>query len=201
MHIFDPDLSVKANWQCADDIAVAAWDLAGHDHREEFRNSGKLPARSAWLEKERIRSLTDELADGQLVALGMLTSDPSLEFREIPQNLFLSAELQIDPHNSAIAGLGREFSDVRICRAAIGKPAKPLKPNSSGRPSLLTVTKDAWDELKSTNPNFLNTPKSAQNIEIMEKVAALFPAQYPGQSRMGDSTIRRHRREHPDLFI
>lgn len=199
MHIFDPDLALKANWQSADDIATAAWDFAGHEHREEFRDSGKLPARSAWLETERIRMLTEALADGQLVALGIPPGDASLNFREIPQNLFLSAQLQIDPDNSVIAGLDHEFRDVRICHAPTGNPSR-TSTAASGRPGLLTVTKDAWDTLKSAKPNFLNMPKSVQNIEIQEMAAAMFPAQFPSQARIGESTIRRHRRKFPALF-
>ena len=145
--------------------------------------------------------LTDALADGQLVALGISPDDDSLDIREIPQNLFLSAELQIDPHKSAIAGLGREFRDVQICRASAPNPAKAPKADSSGRPDFLAIMTVAWDASKSANPDFLNMSKSTQNIELQEMVATLFPAQFPGNARIGESTIRRHRRVHPDLFI
>lgn len=201
MHIFDPDLPLKTNWQSADDIAFSAWEFAGHEHRENYRDSGRTPARSAWLERERLRMLSDALADGQLVALGISPDDDSLDIREIPKNLFLSAELQIDPYKSAIAGLGREFRDVQICLASAPNPAKASKADSSGRPDYLAIVTAAWDALKSANPDFLNRSKSTQNIELQEIVSRLFPAQFPGNARIGDSTIRRHRRKRPDLFI
>jgi hypothetical protein len=200
MHIFDPNSPLRTNWQNADDVAFAAWESAGHEHREKYRDSGQSPARSKWLERERLGILTDALADGELIALGISPDDNALDIREIPQNLFLSAELEIDAVNSAIAGLGREFRDVRICRASPANPLEASKANSSGRPTLIMIAKVAWDALKSANPNFLNVPKSTQNIEIQEMAATMFPAQFPGKCRIGESTIRRHRRTHPNLF-
>lgn len=200
MHLFDPDSSLKDNCLKAGDIEFAAWDFASHDHREKFRDSGHSPAQTAWLRSERIRQLQDALADGQLLALGIASDDPALEIVRIPANLFLSSSVHLNGENSSISGMNREFLDVRICRAIPGFRAGPELPKPPGRPNHLGLISRAWIALKSEIPDFHEWDKTSQNREIGEKVAALFPGQFPGKSRPGESTIRRHRRANPELF-
>lgn len=201
MHVFDPELSLKSNSQKADDIEFAAWELAGHEHREEFRDSGPSAQRTAWLHAERIRMLSDALASGELLALGISIDDPNLAISRIPENLFLSGQLRIDAHSSTVSGLGRQFRDVRICRASAGQKLQVAVSAAGGRPKHLRETLAAWAELKSQMPGFLQMGKGAQNLEIREMVSKLFPMKFPGNARIGESTIRRHRRDHPDLFV
>lgn len=200
MHIFASDLPLKANYLKADDIDFAAWNLAGHDHREEFRNSGNLPARTAWLRAERLQGLKDALATGELLALGIAEGDPDLEISLIPENVFLSPRSRLDSESSQVAGLAVTFLEVRICRASPGSSRVSVNSSSIGRPNHLAITLEAWNALKAEFPGFLELDKSSQNREIRELAARLHPRKFPGQSRIGDSTIRRHRRDNSDLF-
>jgi hypothetical protein len=200
MQLIDPNLSMKDNYIKATDIAFAAWQLAGHDHREEYRNSGQSAARTAWLNSERIEILKDALADGELVALGISPDDPAMEIVQIPENLFFAADLRIDGENSSIAGLSRTFANVRICRVIEKSQRLPANLKSTGRPNHLLLIVDVWATLKAEMPSFVELDKSTQNREIAEMAARLFPAKFPGNCRIGDSTIRRHRRNHAALF-
>ncbi len=200
MHQFDPNISIKANYQKSSDMEFAAWELAGHDHQEKYRDSGQSPQRTAWLHWERIGILKDALANGELLALGIESDDPYLEIIRIPENLFLAADFRSDGDNLSISGAGRKFIDVQICRAIPGIRAISEKVKSNGRPSHLLLIKEAWEKLKSEIPEFLDWDKASQNREIREKVSALFPGKFPGNSRIGATTIRRHRSKHPEMF-
>ena len=200
MHQFDPKLSLKDNHQMGDDVEFAAWELAGHDHREEFRDSGKFPQRSAWLRTERMRLLREALANGALVAIGMAGNDTNFDLIQIPENLFLSGDLNFDGNSSSISAMGREFVNIQICRAQILNPTTKELPKTVGRPNHLSIIQETWEFLNSELHDFVNLGKSLQNSQIQEMAAKLFPGQFPGNHRIGESTIRRHRRERPDLF-
>lgn len=201
MHVFDPDLSLKANWHEADEIDYAAWEFAGHEHREEFRDSGHSKGKSAALNCERTRNLREALADGGLIALGISKDDPELELGRIPSNLFLAADVRFDGPSGTITALGREFSSARICLASVGTQSQSKSPPLAGRPNHLPMVIEAWKTLKAEIPSFLQLDLSVQNREIQEMIAKLFPAKFPGNSRIGESTIRRHRRMNPQLFV
>lgn len=183
-----------------DDVEFAAWELAGHDHREEFRDSGKLPQRSAWLRTERMRLLREGLANGAMVAIGMAGNDPNFGLVQIPENLFLSADLRIDGERSSVAAMDREFANIQICLAPISNKIAKQLPKTLGRPTHLLIICETWEYLKSELNDFINLGKSVQNSEIQEMATKLFPGQFPGNHRIGESTIRRHRRKRPDLF-
>lgn len=201
MHLFDPNLSLKENCLAADDVEYAAWELAGHEHREQYRDSGNSLPRTAWLHFERMRALKDALVNGELIALGIAKDDPSLEIRQIPENFFLGSDLVIDGDRSSVSAMGREFDHVGICRSIPGQQLQPSPPKAAGRPTHFPAIMAAWDMLKIEIPGFLELDKTVQNREIGEVAAKLFPAKYPGKNRIGDSTIRRHRRKHPKLFV
>ena len=168
MHVFDPELSLKANYQQGFDAEFAAWHLAGHDHREEFRDSGALPARSAWLRAERTRLLQNALANGELLAIGLEENGSNIDLTQIPENLFLSTELRIDCNLSSVSAIGREFLDIRICKTAIAIAKANLQGKSSGRPNKLLMCEAAWIALKKEIPNFIDLDKTIQNMEIQE---------------------------------
>jgi hypothetical protein len=201
MHIFDHKLPIKDNYLEADDIGFAAWDFASHEHREEFRDSGKNLEKSAWLLAERLRALKEALADGHLIALGFAGDDPTLKIHTIPENLFLIGNAQIDLHAGTVIGLGREYQEVHICRVGNVRRWHIDNPKSTGRPSRLSMILEALEVLKQEHPGFLELAKTKQNFEIQQKVSDLFPIQFPGNSRIGESTIRRHRRDSPELFV
>ncbi len=200
MHKFDPNLTIEENHKQADEIGFAAWEFAGHDHRETYRNSGRSVAKAGWLNFERIRKVSEALGSGELVALGVSPDDPNLAITELPRTLFLDEATKISEANSAISGLERNYCNVRICRAKTSNSTSPEKPVPNGRPSHLTLIVKAWAALKEEKPNFLNWDKGSQNREIQGKVAALNPGKFPGSSRIGATTIRRHRSKRPDLF-
>jgi len=156
MYHFDPDLSLKANYRDADDIEFAAWELACHEHREKYRDSGRAPGRTAWLHKERMQALKAALADGELLALGIARGDQFAAITLIPENLFLSPDLQIDGDRSAIFGLGREFDSVRICFGSTAEKILAVSLNGTGRPNHLPVIMAAWAALKAEIPEFLD---------------------------------------------
>lgn len=182
------------------DIEYAAWESAGQQHQEEFRNSGNNPSRSAWLVSQRLMALKDALAAGELMALGIAGDDPELAFQIIPANLFLAGNSKIDAHAGSVVGLGRQYQDVHVCRVGAPTHSQAGIAKSTGRPSHLAIILDAWEALKADDPAFLELPKTKQNLEIREKAKSLFANQFPGQCRIGDSTIRRHRRKNPELF-
>lgn len=201
MHPFDAELSLKDNYLKGEEIDFAAWIFADHAHREKYRDSGNSEALTASLAIQRVRALKNALAEGELLALGIAKDDPSLEIRLIPENLFLSTEMQIDCQSSKIVGLGREFHEVRVCGVAAGINALLANSKSVGRPNQLAMIVSAWTALKTDNPEFLNLDMSVQNRDIQEIAAKQNPAKSPGNSRIGESTIRRHRRNHPERFI
>jgi hypothetical protein len=47
---------------------------------------------------------------------------------------------------------------------------------------------------------FRELKQSSQNFEISEMAARLFPEKFPGNVRIGDSTLRRYRWNNPDWF-
>lgn len=200
MHLFNPALSLRDNYLEGEDIEFAAWQFAGHDHREAYRDSGSSIERSAWLRAERLSSLKTALANGELIALGILIDDPAIDICLIPENLFLAGDISLDGHRSSISGMGRNYVDVQICIAPSQAELRTVEPKTTGRPSHLPLILDAWTALKSEIPNFLDWDKSSQNRQIREKVSELFPGKFPGKTRIGSSTIRRNRSQHRDLF-
>lgn len=200
MFPFDPNLSLKENWQNADLIDFAAWDFAGEEYRESFRDSGQFEERSAWLIAERLRLLKDALAQGELIALGIVSGDPAFAVVQIPENAFQLNGTQIDRVNSEITASGLEFLDARICRANSRVQSPTIVANSRGRPNFEKEVLAAIDTLKHDKTEFAQLKKSAQNQLISEKAAELFPLKFYGNHRIGDSTIRRYRRKNPEWF-
>lgn len=212
MHVFDPELSMKDNYLKADDLEFAAWDMVGHEHREQYRDSGNDPKQSAWLRFERMKLLQERLTAGELWALGVDDGDPKAEIQQIPISLFLSPDLHIDDQGLILSALGRTYMGVRVCRVnAVANLAGDVKPDivppaqtkaaaKAGRPNQLAMIHEAWLALKAEIPGFLEMAKSTQNSEIQERLKANYPSKFPGKAKIGDSTIRRHRRENPKLF-
>lgn len=200
MHQFNPNLSIKDNCLKACDLEFAAWELAGHDHREKFRDSGGSKARTSWLIAERVRTLIDALASGEVIAIGFAKDDPTAELITIPAGLFLSADLQIDPSGETISAIGRSFAGVRICLSDFDIQNHLKKPKIIGRPNLLEMILNAWNALKAEEVGFLDWDNSAQNEAIREMAAKQIPNKFIENRRIGESTIRRHRRLQPDLF-
>jgi hypothetical protein len=127
MFLFDPNLSLEENYQRADSIDFAAWDFAGYEHREAFRDSGQFKERSASLTLERCQLLKEALAQGQLAAYGIAKGDPTFEIVQIHPNAFLLDSLEIDWNNSQFKSSGFEFQNVRICRKDGKNHPSPVK--------------------------------------------------------------------------
>lgn len=184
-----------------DEIEFSAWEVAGHDHREKFRNCGGSKTRTAWLRAERVRLLKAALAQGELLAIGIAKADPFAELAIIPPNIFLSEDLQIDCANSAISGVSRAFDSVKICRLEHFPEIKIDNQKAIGRPNSLAMIINAWNALKIEMHGFLDWDNSAQNQAIREMAAKQNPTKFIKIRRIGESTIRRHRRLRPDLFV
>jgi len=200
---FEPKVSIEENWRNADGINLdfAAWLFTSEEHREDFRDSGKNAHRSQWLRFERMRNLIEALADGELIGMGIPADDENSAVVRIPRTIFAASDVRfIAPDDSTISGLNRKFLDVRICRAVAAQEAKQELEASIGRPSILDMMKVAWDALKMEDPDFATWPKTAQNLALRDEIARLNPGKYPGNSTPGDSTIRKHRRNHPERF-
>jgi hypothetical protein len=200
IHTFDPKMSLRDNWRIGADIAFAAWEYAGHNHREEFRDCGPAPHRTAALAWTRIRELTEALSKGEFIALAVASDDQTAAVIRIPEVTFDASDLRIDHERMTICALGRTYLDVRICKFDAQERTAHAKHQKPGRPDQLAMLLHAWRELKAENPDFMNWPKSRQNAEAQEKVAALYRGRFPGNSRPGESTVRRHRRANRDLF-
>jgi hypothetical protein len=197
---FNPHITLHQNWLAGDEWDFAAWLFASHKHREEFRNSGNNQHKSEILLSLRNRDLKLALAAGQFVALGIDFNDKASDAIKIPITIFNSSDFEIDHKLSTITALDRRFLQVRICKLNLKDGIESTKASKSGRPDLLDQFLAAWSELKSDNSDFLHWPKSRQNREAQERIAKLYPGQFPGNSRPGESTLRRHRRAHPNLF-
>lgn len=200
---FDPLTSIEENWQNADgfNLDSAAWLFASEEHREDFRDSGKNAHRSQWLRFERLQNLIEALAQGELIGMGIPVDDENSAVIRIPKTIFAASDVKfIESDGSTVSGLNRKFLDVRICRAVADPEVKQESGSSIGRPSMLGMLVEAWKTLKIENPNFVTWTKTAQNAALIEKIAQQNPGKYPGTNRPGDSTIRKHRREHPELF-
>lgn len=200
IHKFNRNLSLKANWKSGSDLEYAAWQFAGHKHREQFRNSGQNPQRSAWLKRERRIQLQEALQIGELVAFGIQDGEAELRISQIPEIVFQTNDLNIDWDSSRISALGEQFRDIRVCHTDNVYRSEIRNSRKLGRPSQLAIILEAWNSLKGEIPGFLEMAKSTQNREIQGKLKADYPSKFPGNSEIGESTIRRHRRENPNLF-
>lgn len=200
MYEFDPDLSISENHGEAFDLDYAAWVYAGHDHREAFRDCGPDTQKTAYLRHIRTLDLKEAIASNELIAIGILKKDPQHQHVVISSNFFKSGSTVLNLDNSSANGLGHEYLEIRICGNSVRAATKNPPPAPIGRPNCLQMLRDAWQSLKDENPNFLGESKKNQNSYLSEEVARLFPTKFPGNARVGESTIRKHRRENPDLF-
>ncbi len=201
--IFKPQISVEENWKNADgfNLDTAAWLFASEEHREDFRDSGANLHRSHWLRFERMRALIEALARGELIGMGIPADDENSAVVWIAKTIFAASDVKfMDPDGSTVSGLNRKFLDVRICRAVAAQETQQELEASIGRPSILDMMEVAWDALKMEDPDFATWPKTAQNLALRDEIARLNPGKYPGNSTPGDSTIRKHRRNHPEQF-
>jgi hypothetical protein len=121
MHVFDPSLTIAENCRIADDLSHAAWQFAGEDHKEEYRDCGADPQRSAWLEYVRLQDLKDALVDEEAIAFGIADHDPNIEIRQIPSAIFTASDLRLDGERMTVEALGRTFRDVKVCLAPIAE--------------------------------------------------------------------------------
>lgn len=188
------------NWRKADDIFTAGWSWISNDLREEYRDSGNSHQRTAWLEAQIAEQIVEALANDLLIALGVEARDSDSVIQLLPPAIFAAGDRQVELHASEISGLGRRFIDVRLLRQGEKSYPHAAKNRRSGRPSIKPLIPDAWGQLKEEAPSFLNWSKTNQNLALRDKIAELNPGLYPGDSKPGESTIRRIRRLDPSLF-
>lgn len=150
MHVFDPKLSIKDNYLKADYLEFAAWVIAGHEHKEQFRDSGNDLHRTEWLRSERLRLAREALIGGELLALGIADTDPEAEIRPIPVSIFIASDLRMNDQEGVVSALGRTFRDAKLCRANAAEPGTHSE-DSNARPAA-SVGNQAKPGRKDTYP-------------------------------------------------
>lgn len=136
-------MSLLENWLGAEALSTSVWFWISEDQREEYRDSGQTPQRTAWLEVQMVDQFVEALVDGQLIALGVDAKNPDSEVQILPISIFGAGDLRVDRHANEISALGRRFIDVRVLRSKDEKPPSPLKSGRSGRPSIAPLIPDA----------------------------------------------------------
>jgi hypothetical protein len=151
--------------------------------------------------------LRDRIAEGEVLAFGVqILPEPKDFGTEIPNILFQSPTVEIDWDQDQISGLGRQFSDVRICLRAdsttpSGKTIAATGPAKRGPKGYSAIFEQAFAELELEHKDFLDWSMEKQAFEIQERAVTLRPGRFRG-SKPGRSTVYRFlrdRREGPSV--
>jgi hypothetical protein len=193
---FDPNRDANSNWREADPLHFAWLVYGPAELQERYRNSGSSPAASKALELELQFEVRAQIAAGKILAFGVrILPDLRDKAEQIPEILFQSADAKIDWEGDQIAGLGRQFNDVRICLSADSgtvssqtiADASPLK---RGRKSHSDILEEAFTQLELEHDHFSDWVSEKQMHEIQTRTAALHPGRFRG-GKPGRSTVYR----------
>jgi hypothetical protein len=193
---FDSNRDTNAIWQTADPIDFGWLVYGPSDLRERYRDSGQNLQRSKYLQIEMQLHLRDRIAAGEVKAFGVqIAPELKNEAQDIPQILFQSPDTRIDWDRCEILGLGRQFSDVRICLCErVNEPARQqiarTGPGKRGPKGYSEILDEAYSQLELEHDHFSDWALEKQMLEIQEKAAALHPGRFRG-SKPGRSTVYR----------
>ena len=167
---FDPDLTIYENWQAAEPLNSAWFQLAPTDLKNQYRDSGDSDARTAAIRHMMEGEVQHRVGNKELIALGIQIK-PSLGIgpEHIPAMMFASDAVKINWDKSEIEGLGRLLGDVRICipiieNAEIAESdAVTVTKRGGGRNHIYPLARIVLAELCSVNPAYLRF--SAEKLE------------------------------------
>ena len=122
--------------------------------KEQYRNSGRNPRRTAWLRDTMRRDLADEIARGRFRCFGLRTEpDLSPGPEQIPSFLFSDYEA-VNWDESCVSGFKRRYEDVRLPwprRRAEPRPKRALDVET-GEPTARERDRDEPNEVPSPTP-------------------------------------------------
>lgn len=104
-------------WPDALALYDAWWILSPEAEKEKYRDAGKNPHRTVFLQRMMRGELVDRLHRGELICLGVRTAPEVGAGPEVIQTfLFSPSEIHIDWNKSTIRSLGHAYEGVRVVR-------------------------------------------------------------------------------------
>lgn len=148
----DSKLSIYDNWLIADPLNSAWFHFAEPELQDQYRDAGRNPARTAFLDHQMKSELIYNLGYSDLIAVGVFhqkRQNPEPEW--IAKSYFAADQLDIDWDKNEICAFGDKIDSVRILvtdqielkkpTVAASKDSKTSK-NKGGRKSSYPVIRE-----------------------------------------------------------
>jgi hypothetical protein len=177
-------------WADALSLKEALWFYGPEEQKVQYRDAGRNPDLTVYLEETMRRDLIYRIYNGELLCLGVKVAPDLGDSPELlPRYLFATPE--IDWVKSSMRAFGRAYEGLRVLPAEQAREIEFSPPEQAprqGRPPVLDKVREVVREAKEAGQLDGLSRKEQENL-VRSRARQRYPLSFPKETQPSRTTI------------